>query len=217
MDYAVARHNMVENQIRTKGVTEGAIIDAFENVPREIFVPAHLATIAYVDHDLMITEHRCILEPLVIAKLLQSATILPDEIVLEIGCGTGYSTAILSNLASTVVGIEEEEQLANQATSNLIELGFDNVAIMTSPLTEGYEKQGPYNVIVISGSVGEVPYGITDQLADGGRLVTIIEKNDSLGKGVLMTKFGSTVGSREVFDASAPTLPGFERGQVFTL
>ena len=215
MDFATARRNMVENQIRTNRVTDSAIVDAFEEIPREVFVPEHLSSVAYVDEQLMVAQGRYLLEPMVLAMLLQSAAIRPDDVVLEIGCGTGYSSAILANLASTVVAIEEDEGLVQQATKNLIELGVDNVAIMTNPLTAGYKKQSPYNVIVISGSVAEVPELITAQLMDGGRLVTVFNKGDSLGKGVLITKIGRTISSKDTFEAWTPTLPGFEKRPTF--
>ena len=216
MDYPAARHNMVENQIRVNRVTHQGIINAFGNIPREVFVPDNLATLAYVDEKLMITEGRYLLQPMVLALLLQSAKIRHDDVVLEIGCGTGYSTAILANIANTVVAIEEDEALANQATNNMVELGVDNAAIMTSPLAEGYIKQHPYNAIVLSGSVAKVPENILAQLIDGGRLVTVVKKHDSLGKGVLMTKFGGSISTEEIFDAWTPILPGFDLPPSFT-
>lgn len=217
VNYEVIRRNMVENQIRTNKITDGAIIEAFTRTPREKFLPEHLMELAYVDHDLMISKGRYILEPMVLGMLLQWAQIQSDDIVLEIGPGTGYGTAIISNLANTVVALEEDNELAAIATNNLLEYGADNAAIMTGPLNKGYKKQSPYNVIVISGSVVEVPNIITQQLAEGGRLVGIVSGGDSHGKGVLASKFGGTISFREVFDAWTPNLPGFEQQPGFVL
>ena len=164
----------------------------------------------------MVSEGRYLLEPMVLAKLLQAAKIKTEEVVLEIGCGTGYATAIISRLAGTVVALEEDKSLAELANKNLVELGVDNAAIMTSPLVNGYDKQRPYNVIVFSGSVTDVPPNIIAQLADNGRIVAVVNKNDSLGKGVLITKFGSSISTEEIFDAWTPFLPGFEKQSAFT-
>ena len=216
MDYSTARRNMVESQIRTNRITHRGIIKGFEEIPREMFVPDHLETVAYVDEKLMVSEGRYLLEPMVLAMLLQAANIKTEDVVLEIGCGTGYSTAIISRLASTVVAIEEDKVLAELATKNLIELGVDNAAIMTNPLINGYSKQHPYNVIVFSGSVTSIPQNIVEQVADNGRIVAVVNKNDSVGKGVLTTKFGSSISTEEIFDAWTPFLPGFERLQSFS-
>ena len=216
MDYLTARRNMVESQIRTNRITHQGIIKGFEEVPREMFVPDYLATVAYVDEKLMVSEGRYLLEPMVLAMLLQAAKIKNEDVVLEIGCGTGYSTAIISRLAGTVVAVEEDKALANLATENLVELGVDNAAIMTNPLINGYNKQQPYNVIVFSGSVTSIPQNIVEQVADNGRIVAVVNKNDSLGKGVLITKFGSSVSTEEIFDAWTPYLPGFERLPSFS-
>ena len=121
----------------------------------------------------------------------------------------------MARLGNTIVAVEEDKDLADIATKNLVELGVDNAAIMISPLTEGYKKQSPYNVIVISGSVVNVPDNFIQQLAEGGRIVTVVNKYDSLGKGVLMTKYGSSISSEEIFDAWTPFLPGFGHSPKF--
>jgi len=172
--------------------------------------------VAYVDEKLMVSDGRYLLEPMVLALLLQAANIQSEDVVLEIGCGTGYSTAIIARLAGTVVAVEEDKTLADLATKNLVELGVDNAAIMTSPLVNGYDKQSPYNVIIFSGSVKDVPENIVAQIADNGRIAAVVNKNDSLGKGVLITKFGSSISTEEKFDAWTPFLPGFEQRPSFT-
>jgi protein-L-isoaspartate(D-aspartate) O-methyltransferase len=134
-----------------------------------------------------------------------------------VGCGSGYGAAIVARLAATVVVVDDNAALAQQATDNLVAMEADNVAIMESPMAEGNAKQGPYDVIVFNGAVGEIPDAIISQLADGGRLVAIVAKGDGLGKGTLVQKFGSSVVSREAFDAGTPVLPGFEKKAEFVL
>ena len=217
MDYAAARRNMVENQVRTNKVTNQPLIEALETLPRENFVPEALVGVAYVDEALPLSSGRYLLEPMVLALLLQHAEISPTDIVLEIAPGTGYSTAVIAKLASTVVAIEADKELANRATANLVESGIDNAAIMTAPLTGGYKKQAPYNVIVISGCVEEVPNSLMLQIADKGRLLAVVGSNGTLGKGTVFRKFGKSISSSEVFEAGTPVLPGFEIQSEFAL
>ncbi len=217
MDYELARRNMVESQVRTNRVTQAGLIEAMETIPREQFVPDHLAGIAYVDEAIPLGEGRFIMEPMVLALLLQTAEIDKDDVVLMVGCGSGYGAAIVARLANTVVAVEDNAALAQQATDNLVAMETDNVAIMESPMADGNVKQGPYDVIVFSGAVGEIPEAIIGQLADGGRLVAIVAKGDGLGKGTLVQKFGTSVVSREAFDAGTPVLPGFEKKAAFAL
>ncbi len=217
MDYELARRNMVESQVRTNRVTHAGLVEAMETVPREKFVPEHLAGIAYVDEAIPLGEGRFVMEPMVLALLLQTAEIDKDDVVLMVGCGSGYGAAIVARLAATVVVVEDNAALAQQATDNLVAMEADNVAIMESPMAEGNAKQGPYDVIVFNGAVGEIPDAIISQLSDGGRLVAIVAKGDGLGKGTLVQKFGSSVVSREAFDAGTPVLPGFEKKAEFVL
>lgn len=217
MDYDIARKNMVESQVRPNRVTHAGIIEAMERVPRELFVPESLKGIAYVDEAIQIADGRYLMEPMVIGLLLQTAEIGRSDLVLEIGCGSGYGTALLAGLADTVVAVEDQPDLAQTATDNLVALEADNAAVMESALADGYAKQSPYNVIVFSGAVGEIPDAIIDQLADGGRLVSIISKSDGLGKGTLVQKFGKSIVRKEVFDAGSPELPGFHKRAAFAL
>ena len=210
LEYATARRNMVESQIRTNKVTDAGLIEAFERVPRELFVPERLRGIAYVDEDIALGNGRFAMEPMVLARLLQAARPEPDDIALDLGCATGYATAILSRLVATVVALEGEADLAAEANRILSELEIDNAVVVEGPLTEGYPKQAPYNVIVLGGAVAEIPPAIGDQLADGGRLVAVVKGGAGMGRATLMQRNGSVVSSRILFDASAPMLPGFE-------
>lgn len=210
MDYAAARLNMVESQVRPNRVTDPRIISAMMELPRENFVPKPLRGIAYVDEDVHIGGGRYLVEPMVLARLIQVAEIAPGDVVLEIGTGTGYGAAVLSRLASTVVALESDATLAKAATKTLGDLGIDNVAVVEGKLAEGYPQQAPYNVIVFSGAVEYIPPGIAEQLADGGRLVAVVAPPGQPGKATLANRVGSTISSRIIFDAGTPVLPGFE-------
>jgi protein-L-isoaspartate(D-aspartate) O-methyltransferase len=217
VDYSKTRFNMVESQLRTNKVTSDQLLEAFEEIPRERFVPGALKGIAYVDEDLEIAPGRFLMEPRVLARLIQAADPGVDDVVLDLGCGTGYATAILARLSATVVAVEEDPALAERANEVLTGLEVDNAVVIEGRLADGYPKQAPYNVILINGAVGQVPANITDQLADGGRLVTVVKDSQAMGRAVLMQRTGESVSSRVLFDAAVPLLPEFrvEPGFVF--
>jgi protein-L-isoaspartate(D-aspartate) O-methyltransferase len=168
-----------------------------------------------VDEDIAIGPGRYLMEPMVLALLLQAAEVRSTDVVLDIGCGTGYAAAVLAQMASTVVALESDAGLAARAAGTLAELELDTVDVVTGRLQNGYPKQAPYDVIFFGGAVSRVPSAITDQLADGGRLVAVIA-NDGLGKGTLLTRHGGAVSQREMFDAGTPFLPGFAPAPTFT-
>lgn len=215
LDYAAARHNMVESQIRANNVTDPAIVGAFDAVPRELFVPKQCRGFAYVDEDLRLEGDRYVMEPMVLARLLMMADIGRDDLVLHVGAGTGYGTAILARLACAVVALEEDASLAATATETLAGLGVENAVVVEGPLAGGHPKQAPYNVILVEGGVEEIPTALREQLADGGRLVTVVRAGPGLGKATLFTSSGGVFSGRAVFDAATPLLPGFVRHKGF--
>jgi protein-L-isoaspartate(D-aspartate) O-methyltransferase len=215
MDYAAARFNMVEGQIKPNKVTNFALLNAMANIPRELFVPASARGIAYVDEDIRIADGRYLVEPMVLARLIDHAAIEPGDIVLDIGCGTGYSSAVLGKLASAVVAVESDPDLAARATELLPQIGVDNAVVVEGALREGYPGQAPYQAILINGSVAEVPESLTDQLADGGRLVVVVADRDGVGRATLYQRTGRALSRRALFDASTPYLPGFEPKPAF--
>lgn len=209
-DYAAARTNMVEGQIRPNKVTDHRLVEAMLDIPREVFVPKAARGIAYVDEDIAIGNGRYLMEPMVFARMLQEVGVEETDVVLDIGCGTGYSTAVLARLGATVVGIESDVELAKRATEALAEVGVDNAVVMTAPLTEGYPAQAPYDVIVIEGLVAEVPAGIADQLAEGGRMIAAVHGDSGVGEVKLFQRVGGVVSGRVLFEAQPRQLPGFE-------
>jgi len=215
MDYAAARYKMVENQIRTNRVTDPLVVAAMNELPREAFVPETLQGVAYVDEDIPLGGGRCLMEPLTTALLLQTAEIGPEDVVLDVGCGTGYASAAMARMASTVIALESDPELAAHANGALANLGLDTVTVVEGPLQAGYARQAPYDVIFIGGGVEEISPAITDQLADGGRMVAVVYDERRVGKGCLFVRVGDVVSRREVFDAATPMLPGFERESTF--
>lgn len=217
-DYTAARRNMVESQLRTNGVFDERVLSAMAEIPRELFFPEARRSYAYVDEDVPIGGGRHMMEPRVLARLLQMAEIGPHDLVLDIGSGPGYSAAVLSRLAGTVVALEHDARLAKAAGGLLSELGIGNVAVVRGPHAKGYPRQAPYDVILISGAVEKIPEAITRQLAEGGRLVAVVARGERvMGQGTLFERRGSTVSNWVEFDAATPLLPGFEheRGFVF--
>ncbi len=217
VDFQKARLNMVDSQLRTNKVSDADLLAAFESVPRERFVPQHLSNIAYVDEDLAVGRNRYLIEPMILGRLLQEARPMATDIVLDVGCCGGYSSAILARLAATVVALENDPDLAAVANATLNEQGVDNAVVVEGPLAVGYPKQAPYNVILLAGAVAEVSEQITQQLAEGGRLATVIKGADGIGRACLMQRSGDAVSRRMLFDANTPLLPEFERelGFVF--
>ena len=214
MDFAAARRNMVDCQILPNRVTDQRLIGALSTVPREAFVPTEFKGVAYIDEAIALGGGRYLMEPLVTARLIQTAEPQPQDLALVIGCGTGYGAAVLSHLAGTVVAVESDGGLVKEANQILSGLGMDTVAVIEGHLEEGYRKQAPYDVIFFDGAVADVPEAISSQLAEGGRLVAVVS-NGGVGKAMLMTRHHDQVSSREVFDAGTPLLPGFERSKSF--
>ena len=219
-DYAAARHNMVESQIRPNQVTDARLLRALMEVPRESFVPASLRALAYMDQEIPLAPPRQgipgrgLLPPMPLARLIHLAEVEADNLVLDVGCATGYSTAILSRLAESVVGLECDQGLAEQASQTLMELEADNAAVVSGPLPDGYASEGPFDVILLNGSVPEVPDGLLGQLKDGGRLVAIVAAN-GFGQAMLYHNSEGGVSHRPAFDTGGPPLPGFERKKEF--
>ncbi|SFP03283.1 protein-L-isoaspartate O-methyltransferase family protein [Tranquillimonas alkanivorans] len=213
-DYARRRTMMVDTQVRPADVTKFPIIEAMLSVPREDFVPDSMREAAYIGENLDIGPGRAILEPRTLAKMLDAVAVQPDELALNIGAAYGYSAAVLSQLAEAVVAVEEDPEMSREAESALAEYGADNVAVVEAPLTEGAPKHGPYDVIVIEGAVEDLPQALTDQLADGGRIVALFMEG-ALGVCRVGYKVDGALSWRFEFNAGAPVLPGFAKETAF--
>lgn len=212
IDFAEMRRAMVDAQVRANDVTDLRIVASMLETPRERFVPASLASFAYLDDDLMVKQGnpaRYLMEPMVLAKLLQAAEIGPEALVLDVGAATGYSTAVLARLAGQVVALEEDAELAAQGSSLLVELNLLNAAFVQGPLTAGWPAEAPYDVILLNGAVDSTPEALLAQLKPGGRLVAVVGRGRA-GRATVFTNTSGGIGSRVVFDAAVPVLPGFE-------
>jgi protein-L-isoaspartate(D-aspartate) O-methyltransferase len=214
MDFAAARRNMVESQLRPNKVTNLAVLDAFAAVPREAYVPATLRGVAYVDEDIPLGGGRFLMEPMILARLIQTASPRPSDAALVVGADAGYGAAILSRLASRVVALESDHGLVQRAAEALKGQAVTNVAAVEGPLAGGAPQLAPFDVILFGGSVDLVPPAIIEQLAENGRLVAVVN-TAGIGRAKLMTRSGGTVASRVEFDAAVPPLPGLEAVPAF--
>jgi protein-L-isoaspartate(D-aspartate) O-methyltransferase len=207
MDFAAVRRNMVDRQLRTNKVIDEAVLQALGEIPREQFVPAPLRSVAYVDEDVPLGAGRYLIEPMVFGRLLQSAQVRRTDLVLDIGCGSGYSTAILSRLANMVVALECDRALARAAGTAIADLSIENALVVEGPLEQGWPAQAPYNLIVLGGAAERIPETILGQLAEGGRLVGV-EMREGVGRAVLYLRNRGVISGRPLFDAAVPVLPG---------
>ncbi|WP_319414312.1 protein-L-isoaspartate O-methyltransferase [uncultured Cohaesibacter sp.] len=209
-----ARRNMVDSQIRTTDVTSYKVLDAFLKVPREKFVPESQVAFAYSDADIRVSPTRVMTQPSSLARMMQLADIKPDDLVLIIGSGSGYTAAIASKLSNTVVAVESDEKLAANAEAAISALGYDNVAVIWADVKEGVPSEGPYDVIFINGVVEEVPQALLMQLKDGGALVTA-KGNDHMAEAIRILRVGDSFSSLSAFDTNAPMLEEFHKSQGF--
>lgn len=215
-DFATRRMMMVDTQVRPSDVTKFPIIEAMLAVPREVYVPGAQREAAYVGENIEIAPGRVMLEARTLAKLLDALDIQPDEVVLDIGCGLGYSTAVISRLAEAVVAVEEDPALAAQAQVTLSGEGADNAAVLEGKLAEGAARHGPYDVIILQGAVEEVPEALLAQLKEGGRIGCLF-MDGALGVARIGYRIDGEVTWRFAFNAAAPVLPGFGKRPGFRL
>lgn len=214
IDFAAAREAMVDCQVRPSDVTRFSIIEAMLAVPREDYVPASLREVAYVGEHVPLGNGRVVLDPRVFAKMLDAADIGPKDLVLDVGCGLGYSTAVISRIAAVVIGLEEDPELAAEAQSRLTAHGAETAVIETGPLAAGLPQHGPFDVILFGGAVETFPAAYAAQLKPGGRAVAVFADGAG-GQARLGLQTATGLAWRRIFDATAPVLPGFTVAKAF--
>lgn len=215
-DYAAARLNMVEGQLRTNRITDPGLIEAFLTVPRERFVPAPLAGSAYVDADIPLGPGRCLVAPLVLAQLLQLAEPQSTDRALYLGAATGYGPAILAHLVGSVTAVEPDSALAAEASRLLTSIGASGIRQVEGPLDRGDAAGAPYDIIVFGGAIAAMPDAIIEQLAPQGRAVAILTPDSGVGQATVMTRAGGVLSRRSYFDAATLLLPGLAPQPGFT-
>ena len=216
MDYAAARQNMVDCQILPNHVTNPYVIDGMLGLPREKFVPIELMGVAYLDGSLPLGSGRFLMEPMLVARLLEVVAPDTDDVAMAVGCASGYLSALLAKIVSTVVAVESDKAFTLRAGETFKQLSIDNVVLVEGELNDGYSKQNPYDVIVFDGAVAVIPDIIIEQLANGGRLAAVVIGKDGIGRARMLSRHGDTISSRDMFDAGTPLLPGFEDEAKFS-
>jgi protein-L-isoaspartate(D-aspartate) O-methyltransferase len=213
-DFAARREMMVDTQVRPSDVTKFPIIDAMMRVPRELYVPQSLIEAAYAGENLALGPRRVLLEPRTLAKMLDALSIGPTDLVLDLGCGLGYSSAVIAQMAEAVVALEENPEWVAEAETTLAEQGAHNVAVIEGALADGAPQHGPYDAIILQGAVERIGDAILAQLKDGGRIAALFSEG-SLGVVRIGYKIKDEVSWRFGFNAGAPVLPGYEKPAEF--
>lgn len=215
IDYQAARIAMVDGQVRPSDVTLYPIIDAMLNVPREVYVPTDMRAVAYVGKHIDLESGGVVLAPRILAKILEMLDIQPNELVLDIGVGMGYSAAVIARLAEAVIAVEENAELAGIAETTLSEQSADNAIVHNGPLAAGAAEHGPYDAIVVEGGVETLPDSLLAQLKIGGRIAAIFIDGPN-GQCRIGVRTEAGISWDAVFDATAPVLSGFEVEKTFS-
>jgi len=209
--FDTARKAMVESQIRANKVIDEGVIAAFSDVPREIFVPKSMRDIAYVDEDISLSGGRYVMEPMVMARMMQALELSANSSVLVVGAGSGYGAAILSKIVSSVIAIDSRAAMVQKAEQIIASLEIGNVAVIKAKLQEGYTEEAPFDAIFIEGAIETLPDSLVSQLSPSGKIAAVWRPSGShVGEASLWTRLGEDVSRRRLFNAQIPTLDEFK-------
>lgn len=215
IDFQAARTAMVDGQIRPSDVTLYPILESMLTVPREAFVPSEKRAVAYMGDHIDLGNGRIVMDPRILAKMLEVLDIQPDELVLHVGAGLGYSTAVIAHMAEAVIAVEEDTAMAADAETRLSDQSADNAVVHTGPLVDGAAQHGPYDVILVEGGVETMPEALLAQLKLGGR-IAVIEVHGPDGSCRVGVQTANGIVWQNAFDATAPVLSGFMVEKAFT-
>ena len=219
-NFAIARHHMIEGQLRPNKITDLRLIEAMGRIPREVFVPSTLVGVAYGDDNIPLISGRALIQPMALAQLVQAAEITPTDHILDLASATGYSTLVLASLGAYVVGVEPDALLQAEASKNIAIYASGKAEILAGAPVEGCNAKAPFDVIMINGSVEVLPKNLLAQLAEGGRLVAVMRHSDpahvtSSGDARVYRKIKGKVSWTSLFDANLPPAPSFGAPQGF--
>lgn len=212
------RVKMVDNQLRPFDVSNYQVLSAFLQVPRDVFVPENKRALAYSDAEIDIPDGdqlRQMIRPMHLARMVQAANLAPDNVVLDLGCLTGYSSAILSRLAGSVLAVERSEAMVRRATDALAAADIDTVAMVQGDLADGLADEGPFDAIFLAGAIDAVPEALIRQLREDGVLITVLGFGGA-GRAVSVHRDGDGYTVVPLFNCAAPHVPGFVREEAFT-
>jgi protein-L-isoaspartate(D-aspartate) O-methyltransferase len=214
MDTYLENKNMIDGQVKPLSNIEPSILEALYNIDRKDYIPENFKDFSYSEKNIYLGNGRYLPKPAITAKLLSALEVETLETVLIIGSTTGYSAAITSKIAETVICIEEDKDLISFSESIANSNSINNIVFINNKLSKGYIDQGPYSCILIEGGIEEVPNIILDQIAEGGKLVTVIMKNDA-GSAIKYIRKNNQIISQFLFSIEAPSLKSFEKAKKF--
>jgi protein-L-isoaspartate(D-aspartate) O-methyltransferase len=212
-NFFIARANMIKGQVLPNKITNATLLEIISNLPRQSFVPEEFKTVSYSDKSIPLGSGRYLIPPVVLARMIQAAGVGKDDVVLDVGCGSGYSSAVLSGMAKKVVAIESDADLATKANVTLRKMDIGNVIILNHKLVDGHAETGPYDVIFFNGAIEHTPHNLLNQLAEGGRLVAVVNETPLSGIATRFLRKMDTFIKADLFNAVIDVIPEFRRLQ----